>query len=125
MIREDEDALICDLAETYRIYDYRSLPARTVATFAVGLRNDSRIKMRLSGEPLTFEQMMMVKIYDLLNWLDWVKIRENSKSKSKPPERLEDKIRKKAAKKSDTVVFNSVKDFETARHRMIEGLKDG
>ena len=38
MIKTDEDALICDLAETYQIYDYKSLPAYMVATFSVGLR---------------------------------------------------------------------------------------
>ena len=43
MIRNDEDALICDLAETYHIYDYRSLPLRLVATLAAGLRDNSRI----------------------------------------------------------------------------------
>lgn len=31
MIRADEDALVCDLAETYHIYNYRQLPARQVA----------------------------------------------------------------------------------------------
>lgn len=125
MIDANEDALICDLAETYHIYDYRSLPARMVATLAVGLRNDSRIKMFLSNEPLSFEQMMMVKIYDVLNWLAWVEIRTNSKSKSKPPERLEDRIRKKTAEKSDAQVFNTVADFEAERHKMLERIKDG
>lgn len=125
MIDANEDALICDLAETYHIYDYRSLPARMVATLAVGLRNDSRIKMFLSNEPLPFEQMMMVKIYDVLNWLAWVEIRTNSKSKSKPPERLEDRIRKKTAEKSDAQVFNTVADFEAERHKMLERIKDG
>lgn len=43
MIRDDEDALICDFAETYQIYDYRSLPLRLVATLAAGLRDTSRI----------------------------------------------------------------------------------
>ena len=33
MIKTDEDALICDLAETYRIYDYKQLPAYQVAVF--------------------------------------------------------------------------------------------
>ena len=43
MIRKDEDALICDFAETYHIYDYRSLPLRLVATLAAGLRDTSRV----------------------------------------------------------------------------------
>lgn len=46
MINTDESAVICDLAETYSIFDYKSLPVLTVATFCVGLRENSRIKMK-------------------------------------------------------------------------------
>lgn len=124
MINENEDALICDLAETYHIYDYRSLPARTVATLAVGLRNDSRIKMHLSGEPLTFEQLMMVKIYDLLNWLAWTKTKKAEKGHGMP-ERLEDRIRKSTREKSDVVEFDSGEEFKRARDRMIKRIDHG
>ncbi len=124
MISENEDALICDLAETYTIYDYRSLPARTVATLAVGLRNNSRIKMHLSGEVLSFDQMIQVKIYDLLNWIAWTKTKKATKGQGMP-ERLEDKIRKKAAEESEMVKFDSVEDFEAERNRMLERFKNG
>lgn len=43
MIATDEDALICDLAETYHVFDYRGLPLKTAAALASGLRNDARI----------------------------------------------------------------------------------
>lgn len=49
MIHLDKTSLICDLAETYGIYDYRSLPVRTTAALASGLRDDSRIKTKLRG----------------------------------------------------------------------------
>lgn len=51
MVAEDEHALICDLAETYGIYDYHKLPARTVAILATGLREDSRIFMKKAKMP--------------------------------------------------------------------------
>lgn len=47
MINTDEDALICDFAETYHIYDYRSLPLHMAGIFACGLRPDSRIGMAI------------------------------------------------------------------------------
>lgn len=47
MIETDESALICDFAETYHIYDYRALPVSYAATLAYGLRNDSRIRLKL------------------------------------------------------------------------------
>lgn len=43
MILTDEDALICDLAETYHVLDYRALPLKTAAALASGLRADARI----------------------------------------------------------------------------------
>ena len=36
MIAVDENALICDLAETYGIYNYRQLPPTLVAVFSLG-----------------------------------------------------------------------------------------
>lgn len=49
MVALDEAALICDLAETYGIYDYRQLPPRTVAVLSVGLRENARIMKKLAG----------------------------------------------------------------------------
>lgn len=64
MINLDEDALICDLAETYRIYDYRSLPVRLVATLSAGLRDDSRIKLKAADSPVSKETMILAMIAD-------------------------------------------------------------
>ena len=51
MLDLDEEALICDLAETYGIYDYKSMPLRLISTLASGLRADSRIMLRISKDP--------------------------------------------------------------------------
>src|SRR5699024_11907585 len=59
MIQLDEDALICDLAETYQIYDYRQLPPTRVAVFSIGLRDDSRIKMKASGQLVPMETLLL------------------------------------------------------------------
>ncbi len=49
MLAADEDALVCDLAETYGLLDYRAHGARLVATLAVGLRPYARIWRRLDA----------------------------------------------------------------------------
>jgi hypothetical protein len=67
MIELDEDALICDLAETYHIYDYRSLPVQLVATLSAGLRDDSRIKLRAADSPVDLETVMLAVIADNLS----------------------------------------------------------
>ena len=60
----DENALICDLAETYHILDYRSLPVKLVATLSAGLRADSRILMRLADAPVKQEIVLLASIAD-------------------------------------------------------------
>ena len=64
MIEFDEDALICDLAETYQIYDYRSLPVKLVATLSAGLREDSRIKMAAAELPAKQDTLLLATIAD-------------------------------------------------------------
>ena len=64
MINFDEDALICDLAETYHIYDYRSLPLKTVATLSAGLRDDSRIKLKAAGTTAPLDTILLATIAD-------------------------------------------------------------
>lgn len=69
----DEDALVCDFAETYHIYDYRQLPPRYAATLAAGLREGSRIRTALSGlsAPLPlYLQMAQVDALNLIAWLN-------------------------------------------------------
>lgn len=69
MIELDEDALICDLAETYNIYDYRSLPVELVATLSSGLRDDSRIKLRAVRSSVSRETIMLAAVADNLSLL--------------------------------------------------------
>ncbi len=64
MINIDEDALICDLAETYHIYDYRSLPVKLVATLSAGLRDDARIRLVESGAPARHNTLLLAMIVD-------------------------------------------------------------
>ena len=67
MMAIDKNAVICDLAETYGIFCYRELPALTVATLAAGLREDSRIKMKLSGQRVPLMIQLLAIIADRLS----------------------------------------------------------
>ena len=66
MIALDEGALVCDMAETYHIYDMRALPVETLATLACGLREDSRIKLKMSGLKYVPLEVLLVRVHDLL-----------------------------------------------------------
>lgn len=66
MIHDDEDALICDFAETYQIYDYRSLPLRLASTLAAGLRDDSRIAKKTTEAKASTTNTILAIIADHL-----------------------------------------------------------
>ena len=87
MLELDEDALICDLAEAYGIFDYESLPLQTVATLSIGLRGDSRIKMKMIGAELTRSELLQTVIADYLALILWSKTKDGQKGRNKPKPR--------------------------------------
>ena len=84
MLDYDEDALICDLAETYGIYDYESLPLQTVATLSIGLRGNSRIKMKAVGLEVDINRLLLAHIADntAINW--YLKTKDAEKGENQP-----------------------------------------
>lgn len=69
MLSIDRDALLCDLAETYHIFDLRALPVVTLAALSFGLRDDSRIKMKIAGIEYVPNYMLLASIADNLKML--------------------------------------------------------
>lgn len=119
MIKLDENALICDLAETYHILDYKQLPPTRVAVFACGLRDNSRIKMKISGQTVPFDTLLMAGIADRLSILVWAQTKDGQKGKNRPP-MMVDALTQKEPKESDIVAFSSGEDYEKARSALIE-----
>jgi len=112
MIDLDENALICDLAETYQIFDYRSLPVQLVATLSAGLRDDSRIKLKVAGAPVSLEIMILAAIADNLTMLR-AGFGKDSGSK---PFLFTDAI--KGETKQKTKGFKTAQEFEAALKRI-------
>ena len=112
----DEDALICDLAETYHIYDYRSLPLRTVATLAAGLRDNSRIKLKASGTPVAVETLLLASISDRVEAFRYGFTKE-AESGKQPISLVSQLLGEKPAEKenkSGAMTFNSAEEFRKA-----------
>lgn len=84
MIATDPDALLCDMAETYHIYDLESLPVDTVATLAAGLRDNSRIKLKMAGVKAPLETILMAQAVDRLGLLIWQNTRDGHKGVNRP-----------------------------------------
>lgn len=126
MIALDEEALICDFAETYHIYDYRSLPARLAATYAVGLRNESRIKMLMKKE----ENGQIVSDVELLIsvLIDRVGTLISGFGGGEPLQSYVTQCYEGVVTKDpeDGIQrFDSVEDFEAEKHRLLSGESNG
>lgn len=124
MIKLDEDALICDLAETYQIYDYRQLPLLKVAVFSCGLSENSRIKMRMSNQIIPMETLLLAGLSDKISVLLWTKTKDGQKGRNRPPMIL-DAFNQNKTKQRETVVFNSGEDFEERRKELLKQATSG
>lgn len=122
MVNEEEEALICDLAETYQIYDMRELSPLKVAVFSCGLREDSRIKKKLAGVELDINTLLLTVCADSLQFLAWCKTDNARKNINRPQSLLE--LLTKTEKKSDIVGFASAEEFEKHRQAIIERINN-
>lgn len=119
MLNVDESALECDFAETYHIYDYRELPLDRVALFAVGLREDSRIKMKMNGLKCPYNTLFLARCSDALSMLVWFQSKDGAEGINRP-ELLTNKLIG-LEEEREYVVFDSPDDFEQARRKIIKG----
>lgn len=117
MIKVDEEALICDLAEFYNIYEYRQLPPTKVAVFACGLSESSRIKKAISGEMIDTTTYLLAGIVDRLSLLVWSKTKSAQKGTNKP-QMLTDLLGKKAS--SNIRSFTTSEEFEREKQKILE-----
>lgn len=124
MIKADEDALICDLAETYHIYDYRQLPLKMVAVFSVGLRNNSRIKMKMNNQPVELDLLLLAGISDKLGTAMWWQTKDGQKGINKP-DSLVEAITNTQPKEKNVIAFSSGEDFTNRRNELLKHTKKG
>lgn len=124
MIKVDEDALICDLAETYQIYDYKQLPLKTIAVFSVGLSNNSRIKLKLNNQSIPIDTLLLAGISDKLSILLWRSTKDGQKGKNQPNSIVETLLNV-GPKEKDVIGFNSIEDFVNKRNELLKNIKKG
>ena len=121
MINLDEDALVCDLAETYQIYDYKQLPLTQVAVFAYGLRDDSRIKQIMSNQIVPLETTLLASIVDRLSLSLWLQTKDGQKGVNRPASIADQLIKRDKSEndEKDYLVFESGEDFENYRKALL------
>ena len=116
MISADRTLWICDMAETYGIYNVRSLPLRTVAALSAGLRDNSRIIMKIRGEKATRNELLLATIADGVNALLW----RFGAYKDRPVSITEALLDNPKKKSGNVVAFATPEDFEAAMSKFKE-----
>ena len=122
MFAKDQSAWECDMAETYGIFDYERIPVRKLATLSAGLRDDSRIKMKMAGTKLDVRNMLLAVIADRLTWLCWAKTEDGTKGHN-PPKSILETLYGDNSQNDDLMTFDTGKDFEEERNKILSMMK--
>lgn len=120
MLACDENALVCDFAETYHILNWRSLPARLAATLAAGFRPESRMMLKLSGAAAPMESLLLSIIADALRIMVWQNTRDGQTGKN-PPQSIFERLSCAQGAESSAAGFDSAEDFMFWRESMLKG----
>lgn len=118
MFGTDRDALLCDLAETYHVYDYRALPVQLLATLCSGLRADSRIRMKMAGVEELSLSLVLAGIADRLSMIHYALTANEGDT---PPKSIMEVITVKPEKPSDEGFIKVRNEIYEDARRSIEG----
>lgn len=120
MISLGKDELICDFAETYKILEIENLSPEKAAILAAGLRDDSRIKMRLSGQKISFSNLLLAKIADASTLNLYTKTKDAQKNVNRPKSIIQEIFSEKEDKKKEYKKFKSGEDFRKEWKRLCQ-----
>jgi hypothetical protein len=122
MIASDRNALICDLAETYHILDYTALPVPLLATLSSGLRDDSRIKMKMSGiKPIPLN-IMVARAADEISLFRYGFMDDAIHGRNMPDLFMTEMLEERNHE-NDAEGFTSGAEFDRAWSEAIKGVK--
>ena len=109
------DELICDMAETYHVYDLRALPVETLATLAAGLRENSRVKMKMAGIKYFPAEIVLPHFFDA-----YITANTPKEDRYKLKLLTDRMVVKQAAR--NNMAFKSGADFMAAREKLMERI---
>jgi len=99
------------MAETYHIYDWRTLPLPTAATLAQGLPPTSRTAKKLAGAKCTdVREILLAVIADRLGVLIWMLSDDGRSGINRPPSLLE----KLTGSEEPQVGYETAEEYEAA-----------
>lgn len=118
LLNLDEDAVICDIAETYGVFDYKSLDVGLLSILVTGLPPESRIKQKLNKEKIGLTDTLLAGILDSLNHIAYML---QGKKHGKHPASVLEMLRNVSEKKTKkSISFSSPEEFERRRKELLE-----
>lgn len=118
MLAMDKNAVICDLAETYQIYDYRRVPGRLLGILVAGLGENTRIGKKINGVRGTVTEVLLAQILDGVRFLCWAKTEDGQKGRHRPKSVASEFFVSEDKNKAKSI---TVDDFEKIREKIIGG----
>ena len=121
--------VICDLAETYQIFDYRRVPGRLLGTLVTGLGTNSRLKRAMFGiEHTVPDNLLLACILDDLEILKWQRSQDGMKGRNVPEKISYWMLGRDANTKNETqdaMKFRTGAEFEAERSRIMRTIHNG
>lgn len=117
----DEDALICDFAETYHVFNLWGLPPELAATLAAGLGLDSRIMQKRLGMNAPYETVLLSMAVDRLSMIAWLNSSDGQEGINRPKP-ITSILFGTDEQNTDFEVFEDADAFEEERRRILEEL---
>ena len=117
----DRDALECDLAETYGIFDLEALPVVKIATLAMGLKGDSRIIKKMTGQTVDSNTILLAGILDRLSFLAWTKTKDAQTGRNRPESVLNKLLNGNKKPEREFEVYNSGEEFMERLNQLRKG----
>lgn len=122
MLNIGEDLLLCDLAETYHIYSFDAVPLPTLATLAVGLDDNSRIKRKIEGRSWKTSELMDALKVDYLALLFWSRTKDAEKGRNRP-KLMAQSLLHPEPEKLQRQTFKTPEAYEAKRAAILERIK--
>lgn len=108
--------MICDLAETYQIFDYTRVPVKLLGILVAGLHYNARINRERRDEDYELNTFLLATIADSVNMLLYGFFNDK---KGKKPDLFIDALTKKDDK-ADYLTFDRGEDLMAYRQMIME-----
>lgn len=88
------------------------------ATLCIGLRDNSRVKMKISGNKITFEQTLFARMVDELTFQSWAKTQDGQKNRNRPKSVLKTILEGKKEDQNES--FFTPEEFDKAWEKICQ-----